>query len=58
MPVFNYSKMHKLDKVTEEMLAYLTKAKVFIILSKIVFKVYGCEIIPEEKKTNSPTRTN
>ena len=21
---------------------------------KIVFKVYGCEIIPEEKKTESP----
>lgn len=47
--MFNYSKVHKLDKVTEKILGYLTTAK-------IVFKVYGCEIIPEEKKTVSPTK--
>lgn len=49
-PKFNYVKLHKFANVTEEILKYLTAAKVTHFLFKLIFKVYGYEMIPEEKK--------
>lgn len=42
-PKFDYVKLHKFNNVSEEILKYLTTAK-------LIFKVYGYEKIPEEKK--------
>lgn len=49
-PRFNYTKLHKFDRVTAALLDFLTTAK-------ITFKVYGCEVVEEEKKTPKPPKT-